>query len=264
VLGVAEYITKSLQYEEYAFTWEELKNNSSKTNVALKNELSRFVKKGEIIILRQEFYLILPPRYRSYQKIPLELYSEKLFKQLNKPYYIGLYSAAAFYGASHQQIQKDYLVTQIPNIRNIKKGVIFLDVFASSFWPSKNILQKKSDAGYFKVSSPALTAIDLIHYQSKLGGINRMLAIIEELIEEIKLDDLKNLLSWYPHTSSIQRLGFLLSELQADPAIVSLLSDYLKGKNYYPVLLSPEKNRRPGSTENIWKVDVNIEMESDL
>jgi len=264
VLGVAEYITKSLQYEEYAFTWEELKNNSSKTDVALKNELSRLVKKGEIIILRQEFYLILPPRYRSYQKIPLELYSEKLFKQLNKPYYIGLYSAAAFYGASHQQIQRDYLITHIPNIRNIKKGVIFIDVFASSFWPSKNILQKKSDAGYFNISSPALTVIDLIHYQSKLGGINRMLANIEELIEEIKLDDIEDLLSWYPHTSSIQRLGFLLSELQADAAIVNLLGDYLKGKKYYPVLLSPEKNKRPGSIENMWKVDVNIEMESDI
>ena len=78
-----------------------------------------------------------------------------------------------------------YLITQFPNIRNIKKGVIFLDLFASSYWPHRNILQKKSDAGYFNVSSPALTAIDLIHYQSKLGGINRMLAIIEELVEEI-------------------------------------------------------------------------------
>lgn len=262
--GVAEYIIKSLQYEEYAFTWEELKINSSKTDVALKNELSRLTKKGEIFNLRQGFYLIIPPRYRSYRKIPLELYAEKLFKYLNKSYYIGLYSAAAFYGASHQQIQKDYLITPIPNIRNIKKGVIFLDLFTSSFWPSKNILQKKSDAGYFNISSPALTAIDLIHYQSKLGGINRMLANIVELIEEIKLDDIEELLSWYPYTSSIQRLGFLLSELRADPEIVILLSDHLKGQNYYPVLLSPEKSRRPGSAKNIWKVDVNIEMESDL
>ena len=253
-----------MQYEEYAYTWEELKSNTSKTDVALINELSRLTKKGEIVNLRQGFYLILPPRYRSYRKVPLELYVEKLFKYLNKPYYIGLYSAAAFYGASHQQIQKDYLITRIPNIRNIKKGVIFIDVFVSSYWPVKNILQKKSDAGYFNISSPALTAIDLIHYQSKLGGINRMLAIIEELIEEINTDDIQDLLSWYPHKSSIQRLGFLLSELQADSAIVTLLREYLKGRNYYPVLLSPEKGRRPGSTENIWKVDVNIEMESDI
>ena len=91
-----------------------------------------------------------------------------------------------------------------------------------------------------------------------------MLAIIEELIEEINTDDIQDLLSWYPHKSSIQRLGFLLSELQADSAIVTLLREYLKGRNYYPVLLSPEKGRRPGSTENIWKVDVNIEMESDI
>jgi hypothetical protein len=48
VLGVAEYITKSLQYEEYAFTWKELKNNSSKTDVALINELSRLTKRARL------------------------------------------------------------------------------------------------------------------------------------------------------------------------------------------------------------------------
>ena len=42
MLGVAEFIIKSLQYEEYAFTLEEFKNHSSKTDVALKNELSRY------------------------------------------------------------------------------------------------------------------------------------------------------------------------------------------------------------------------------
>ena len=262
--SAAEYIVRSLQYEEYAFTWEELKNFSSKTDTALRNELARLTQKKEILNLRQGFYLILPPRYRSYGKLPLELYVEKLFKYLNKPYYIAFYSAAAFHGASHQQVQKDYLITQVPNIRNIKKGVIHVGVFATSNWPAKNILREKSDAGYFNISSPALTAMDLIHYQSKLGGMNRMLAIIEELTETISSKDIQDLLTWYPHTSTIQRLGFLLDELQADQPIIETIRRYLGKQTYYPVLLSPERTRKPGSTGNPWKVDVNIELESDL
>ncbi|MCD4696723.1 MAG: type IV toxin-antitoxin system AbiEi family antitoxin [Bacteroidales bacterium] len=56
----------------------------------------------------------------------------------------------------------------------------------------------------FKISSPALTAVDLIHYQTKLGGLNRMLAILEELSEEINENDLAGYKSfpvtrWHQH-----------------------------------------------------------------
>ena len=59
-------------------------------------------------------------------------------------------------------------------------------LFTSAKWPTKIYWSKKSDAGNFKISSPALTAVDLIHHQTKLGGINRMLAVLEELAEENK------------------------------------------------------------------------------
>lgn len=262
--GVSEYIVKLLGYEQYAFSWEELKTSTAKTDTALQNELARLVKKRELISLRAGFYLILSPRYRSYNKLPVELYVERLFKYLKKPYYLAFYSAAAFHGASHQQVQMDYLITRVPNIRHIKKGVIHLNIFATSTWPVKNVIQKKSDAGYFNVSSPVLTAMDLIHYQSKLGGLNRMLAIIEELAEEIKTDDVKDLLTWYPHVSTIQRLGYLLDQVKADHSVIELLQDYLNKHRHFPVLLSPQKNKKAGGTGNPWKVDVNVELESDL
>lgn len=40
-----------------------------------------------------------------------------------------------------------------------------------------------------------------------------MLAIIEELFEELIESDLLNLLSWYPNKSTLQRFGFLLEVL---------------------------------------------------
>lgn len=264
--NVSEFITKCLEYEQYAFSWPDLKEEIPKTDTALSNELLRLSKKNQILNLRKGFYLILPPRYRNYGKLPVELYADKLFRFLTKPYYIAFYSAAAHHGAGHQQIQKDYLITQIPNIRDIQKGVIHLDVAAISKWPEKNVQKAKSDAGYYNVSSPALTAADLIHFQSRVGGINRILAILEELSEAITQKDIDDLLSWYPHKSTIQRLGFLLDELYVDSKekLLPSIRQYLKKQTIYPVLLSLEKDQKPGRANNPWKIDVNIELDSDL
>lgn len=264
MMRVADFAENCLAYEQYAFTWDELKAAIPKTDIALRHELVRLSEKKRILTLRQGFYLILPPRYKAFGKLPLELYIEKLFKFLDKPYYIAFFSAAAFHGASHQQVQQSYLMTTLPNLRNIKKGNIFLSISATSKWPDKNIQQRKSDAGIFNISSPALTAIDLIHYQSKMGGLNRIMTNLEELIESVTPEDIKDLLQWYPHISSIQRLGFLFQELQFDRVLLDPLEEYFNSKKYFPVLLCPDKDKKPGRVDNMWKVDRNIELESDL
>lgn len=237
---------------------------SQKDKSSLTTDLSYLTKKGEIIPLRKGFYLIIPPRYSRQGKLPIELYINKLFKYLMRDYYLGLYSAAKFHGAGHQQIQRDYIIISTPTLLNVRKGTLDLRFLTTSNWPKKNVSLKKSDAGNFKISDPVLTAVDLIHYQTKLGGLNRMLAILEELMEEISLPDLKDLLIWYPHKSTLQRLGFLMEEFQADYQLTKLLLEHLNDMKYFPVLLSPKSKEKPGAVNNIWKVDVKTKLESDL
>ncbi|WP_345004620.1 type IV toxin-antitoxin system AbiEi family antitoxin [Snuella lapsa] len=261
---MSDFIKERLSLEIYSFNKEELHAISQKNKLSISSDLSYLTKKGEIVPLRKGFYLIIPPRYSKQQKLPIELYVENLFKFIERPYYIGLYSAAKLQGAGHQQIQKDYVVTMPPTLLNIKKSNTNIHFFTTSNWPKKNIISRKSDAGYFKISDAILTSVDLIYHQTKLGGINRMLAIIEELTEEVKLENLKDLLSWYPHRSSLQRLGFILEELQADTQLIELLKNHLKDTTYFPVLLSPKSKEKPGAVDNFWKVDVNIRLENDL
>ena len=263
-MDISDYIKQLQSVEEYSFSWGELVAACSKTDTALTRELSRLVLKKEIINLRKGFYLIIPPRYSKQEQLPVQLFVDKLFNYLNSNYYLGFYSAAKFHGAGHQQVQREYIMTdkQFPNI---KKSSLDIHFFATSKWPTKNILEKKSDAGIYKISSPALTAIDLIHHQTKLGGINRMLAILEELSEEISAQDIEDLISWYPHKSTLQRFGFLLeSVLQVEADLYTPIMKYLKASKYYPVLLSPKSKEKPGAVSNRWKVDVNIKLESDL
>ncbi len=263
-MTIAEYINELLSREEYSFSWEELMQNSTRTKYSLTNELSRLVDKAQVINLRQGFYLIIPPRYSKLKTLPISLYIDKLFTYLSKDYYVGLYSAAKFHGASHQQIQKDYVIASMPSNHNIKKEGVAIDFFNITNWPKKNIIKKKSDAGYFNVSSPALTMVDLVHHHLKVGGLNRMMAIIEELTEELLIEDINDLLTWYPYKSTVQRTGYLLQQLEVESRLIDPFYNYLESKRYFPILLSPKKDQKAGRVDNLWKVDVNLELESDL
>lgn len=263
-MTIADYIKQCLSVEEYSFSLNELQAVLDKSETSIKSELSRLIEKKSIVNLRKGFYLIIPPRYSKQGQVPIQLYIEKLFRYLNRNYYLGFYSAAKFYGASHQQTQRDYLMTEKSKLNDIKKNTFDIRFFTSSKWPSKNILDKKSDAGIFKISSPALTTVDLIHHQTKLGGLNRMLAVLEELIEEINQNDIAELLTWYPHTSTLQRFGFLLEEIGADENLSKQVQKHLDKSKFFPVLLSPKTGQKPGAVNNFWKIAINIKLESDL
>lgn len=264
-MGVVSSFIRELQsYEEFAFSTEELLQKSAAPESSVRKELSRLSSDQQIINLRKGFYLIMPPRYQHYGKLPIELYVDKLFTFLEKPYYIGFYSAAAYHGAAHQRLQQDYIVTVPPALRDIAKGNINIRFFQSLHWPDKNIIQKKSDAGYFKLSSPALTFADLLENQHHLGGLNRMLAILEELSEALEEKDLKDLLTWYHNKSVLQRMGYLLEEVQTNKNLAQMVFDLLCKESFFSTLLSPRKGQKAGSTGNRWKVDVNMALENDL
>ena len=263
-MNAKDFIKQLLSVENYSFSLEEIAQHTDGEGTSLKFELARLIEKKEILNLRKGYYLIIPPRYSKQGQLPIQLYIDKLFKYLNRNYYLGFYSAAKFHGASHQQAQRDYVMIEKPKLNNIEKIAFDIRFVTTAKWPNKNILEKKSDAGIFKISSPALTAVDLIHHQSKLGGLNRMLAILEELSEEITLNDLNDLLTWYPHKSTLQRFGFLLEELQADENLTEAILQNLKSSKYFPVLLTPKSEQKAGAVDNQWKVAVNIKLESDL
>jgi len=263
-MSISSCIRQLLSFEEYSFSLEEIINQSGKSKVAVKSELSRLVKKKEIISIRKGFYLIIPPRYAPFEKLPIQLYVEKLFKYLGREYYIGLYTAGKIHGASHQQLQRDYLMIKRPKLIEIRKKNIEINFFTTGSWPNGNIQTRKADAGNYRISDAVLTITDLVHHHQKLGGLNRILPVIEELSEELTLQQMQELLNWFSSKSTLQRVGYLLEELECRNEITEYLYERLKQKPFYPVLLSPKKKEKPGAVSNRWKVDVNIKLESDL
>ena len=262
--AVSEFIRELQAYEEFVFSRDEVSLKTSAPESSIKKELARLVSDNQIINIRKGFYIILPPRYQHYGKLPIELYVNKLFRMLNKQYYIGFFSAATFHGAAHQKIQQDYVITTPPALRNIAKENIRIRFFNIANWPSENIIQSKSDAGYFKLSSPVLTFADLIDNQGNLGGLSRIITVLEELSEVLELEDMETFLTWYQNKSVLQRMGYLLEKMGVTRDFTKMVLEHLRKKAFYPTLLSPRKEEKAGSTGNRWKVVVNTELESDL
>ncbi|MET0637788.1 MAG: type IV toxin-antitoxin system AbiEi family antitoxin [Chitinophagaceae bacterium] len=62
---------------------------------------------------------------------------------LNKKYYVGLLSAAALYGAAHQQPMEFFVITEKPALRNIKSKKLKINFYVKKQWATEDIIQKK-------------------------------------------------------------------------------------------------------------------------
>lgn len=52
---------------------------------------------------------------------------------LNKKYYVGMLSAAALYGAAHQQPMEFFVITKKPALRNIKNKKLKINFYVKSY-----------------------------------------------------------------------------------------------------------------------------------
>jgi predicted transcriptional regulator of viral defense system len=182
-----------------------------------------------------------------------------MMKFLKREYYLGLYSAAALHGAGHQQPMQSQIIIQKPALRDIKTQKQHLTFFTKSSWNVEWLEKKKTDAGYVLVSSPELTAIDLVHYHKQIGGLNRLIPVLGELSENIKGSKLTSIAgaSSFP---TIQRLGYLLEKL-SETKLAEGLSDLLSTNDTNAAPLSLSHKSKKGTKNEKWKLILNTELE---
>lgn len=259
---IDNYLLNIRSKGRFYFTFEELKNTFNASDQALRRKITRLNADKKIAIIRKDFYVVLSPEQTINGTIPLYLYIDDLMKYLERSYYLGLYSAAVLYGAAHQQPMEYQVIVQSP-MRSIIVGSTKINFLCRKQWSEENIEKKQSAAGYFNVSSPELTALDFMSFNGKIGGISRISTILEELIEEIKPAQMYRTALSYPNNSALQRLGYMLDKVfKRDDLAKSLRRALNKrlAQNIVLAISSPKK----GNFDRDWKVDVNVEVESDL
>lgn len=250
---------------KYNFTTESLHNQLGVSENALKKSLQRLKSQEAVVMVRRGFYVIVPPEYRAKGIIPTSLYVNDLMKFLNRDYYVGLLNAAAYHGAAHQQPQSYSIITEGIALRPIKNDMVSINFYIKKSWNKKNIVKKKVDTGYINISSPELTALDLVNYFNEVGGFNRVATVIEELKEAMRADQLVETIKQYEEISVVQRLGYLLEYVLEEIELSNALYGYLEPIGFYPTLLRPQRKKPENMiTGNKWKIVPNVEIEADI
>lgn len=261
-----EWINFLLSQGKYAFPLHQARTAfPEQTDTAIKFALKRLVDKKRILSIHKGYYLIITPQYSAKGILPPTLFLDAFMKELKRPYYMGLLSAAAYHGASHQQAQEFFVVTGFPVMRPLLKKGLKINFISVSHIPSFLIEIRKTETGYMNISNAVLTAVDLIHYSKRVGGLNRVATLLEELAENIKPSDFdSNLIQHLPITA-MQRLGYILENVIEQ----TILSDalFLALENHEVILFRiPLKSTAPTTgfkANNRWKVIVNTVIEID-
>lgn len=253
------YINELVNENKYTFTLSELKERFRLSDKSLLQGLYHYKKNKKIVQIRKEYYGILVHHISNNGQIPYFEFLDDLMKSLDKNYYLALLNAAALYGAAHQQPQVVYVFSTPPAPRNIKsQNLVFL---TKSNWNEEFIVQKKTQTGFIKVSSPELTALDLCTYIWKFG-VNRVTTILIELYEEMKPSILRKIAKEYDTVSSLQRLGYILENFTKNEKLINIIDVILQDKKTYYVPLSPKKEKK-GEYNHKWKIIVNMQIEPD-
>ncbi len=99
------------------------------------------------------------------------------------PYYVGLLSAASLQGAAHQQPQQFQVVTTAPT-RSPQERPCHSLLLQDHLQGNPGHSNQGSNGSYFVLHGA--TALDLIRYARSIGGLDRVMTVLQELGESME------------------------------------------------------------------------------
>jgi predicted transcriptional regulator of viral defense system len=244
-LSLPTYMTDRLSAGRAVFTRDEAVAALGITPRGFLKAAERQQRRKTLLGLRHGFYVVVPPQYLSWGAPPPAWYIDDLMRHERHPYYVGLLKAAELHGATHQAVMEFQVITskRLPKNRVGRSIVSFLyrkdmERIADA------VVDQKTDTGKMRVSSPELTAFDLLRYSHAVGAIDSIATVLADLGAKIKSERLAKLAPAFERTVS-QRLGYLLDQLEFS-AHANVLHDYLLHSKPLPwIELEPKRDSDP-------------------
>ena len=234
---------------------------------AITRTITRLIAKKTIVSPWHNFYVIVPTEYKLKGIVPPVFYLDNLMHYLGCQYYVALLNAAEMYGAAHQRPQNFTVFIEGKAFHSgIKAGTEIL-LFKREQLPMNFTRKFQTQTGYVNVSSPELTALDLVNSEQAVGGLTRVATVLAELAEEIHFATVSPMLLGYFNTPVIQRLGYLLDTVLDEQEKSDELFALAQSANLHfrKVALKTSKEASNDDCElnKRWKIIVNQEIEID-
>lgn len=243
---------------------DELARDAGLTPLAVRRQLARLGARTVRAPGRPAAALIVTPEDAANGAPPPAAWLDAYFRLRNEPYYVGLLSAAAFHGSSSQAVQSTQVLVTRPT-RALVLGRVSLRFFVKKDAVATPRIELPGLLAPLAVSTPEATALDLIAFQSRLGGIERVTEVIAGLLPRMTAAGLKSALQAEPAVAVRQRLGYVL-EVLGRHRLAAAVRASLPGR-LTPVRLKPEgRSGAPSRSPEVkepWAVYDNVALSKD-
>jgi len=246
----------------YFFTRDQAMADLKMNRKAFNQAAGRLAARKRIARIHSTFYVVIPLEHASVGILPADWFVVDLMKHLRRPFYVGVLSAAEYHGAAHQRPQNYQVVTDRP-LREIQCRGVGIRFFVKKTVASTPVQQVKGVTGYIPVSTPEVTAIDLLRFSRQVGGLDHVLTVLQELGEVIKPHLLLEAAKVDGSVAYAQRLGWLLERTEFAESS-GKLAGWLRKMKPLPAKLDPALPLRGSRRDKRWNLWVNTEVEGDL
>lgn len=267
---LSTYVANLLATGRVAFTREEAEKELGISRTSLLKSARRLKKQGKLYSPRSGYYVVVPPQFLTWGAPPPSWFIDDLMRHEARPYYVGLLKAAELHEASHQAVMEFQIITnaRLPKLQAGRSMIVFhyrrnLDELGPA------IENRKTDTGSMRISSPELTAFDLVRYPHAAGGLDNILTVLVELGS--KLDGGKLAILCPKFECSVrQRLGYLFARAGHAQAAEVLQASLLNDRMFRWVELDPKRAKgdpdlslEPVKRDSRWRLVVRQSPEAD-
>ena len=260
---LTQWIDERVKRGLYCFTAEDIAMAlPSIVPATMRIALHRQREKGRIVSPWRNFYMIVPEEYSLNGLVPAHLYIDRLMSYIGKEYYVCLLNAAALHGASHQAVMTFSVMTSAPAIRSGEKNGLRMNFYSRKRMPMQYVVQRKAKTGFYNVSSPELTALDLVANQEHVGGLNRVAVVLGELAEAMNVEKMDRELMGYFSVADVQRLGYILDVVLGEQDLSDAIFERM-GKNFRKAALKNGKPAEGCDYDRRWRLMINEKIDDE-
>lgn len=254
-----KWIDKRQMGGRYTFLRSEAIDESGLSPESVKKALQRLTARGRVGKAKDYFYVIVPLEYAAAGAPPASWFVNDLMAAMERPYYVGLLTAAAQHGASHHAPQEFQVVTD-RYVRPILVGRATVRFFTSKFVTEAAATNVKTPTGTMRVSTPETTVVDLVRFSKSAGQLDNVATVVAELSSLLDPKKLLTAAKLVGDIPNAQRLGYVLEHVHARKA-VGPLREWIVSESPKCVPLRAGYPSQDGSADRRWNVTVNRPLE---
>ena len=255
IMDIQSYIKHLNNRGIWSFTTSDVSKNVDQD---IPYAIQQMRKAGRLIDPARGFYVIIPEEMSLVNRLPADRYIDDLMAFHQAPYYVGLLTAAFYYGSAHQSPQVFQVITNKPR-RSLRVRGGKVRFFTKQDVDSVPVTRRNTPTGVMRISTPETTILDLVKYDRWIGGMDHVANVISEMIDQIRIAPLAESAAYFS-TPVLQRLGYvfeLIGYQKGTRKIESLLANgsvpYTPLESTGPKVLTPKNER--------WKLILNTDIE---